>query len=166
VYDQFEQRVNFASVGFPAGMSDIYKFEADNPEISVNIFIHSEGEFYPVHSTNLDGNISQNRIGVNLVQNTSIDLTSGELVDHFYPVTNLSKFTQKKYMSNLTGATSYAHNISCDICTRSFRAKAVMDSENSFILNNGELHLGFTSLNTTQAYIDHIFICKQGVYKL
>jgi hypothetical protein len=147
-------------------MSDVYKFEADNPDISVNIFVHSEGEFYPVHSTNLDGNTSKNRVGVNLVQNTSIDLTSGELVDHFYPVTNLSRFTQKKYMSNLTGSTSYAHNIACDICTRLFKAQPTKDRQNSFILKNGEIHLGFTTLNKTQAYIDHIFICKQGVYKL
>ena len=100
-------------------MSDVYKFEADNPDISVNIFVHSEGEFYPVHSTNLDGNTSNSRIAVNLIQNTSIDLKSGEMVDHFYPVTNLSKFTQKKYMTSLTGATSYAkllYNLQCVIC--------------------------------------------------
>ena len=39
-------------------MYNVYKFEADNPDISVNIFVHSEGEFYPVHSTNLDRNTS------------------------------------------------------------------------------------------------------------
>ena len=71
MYDQFEQRVNFASVGFPAGMSDVYKFEADNPEISVNIFVLSEGEFYPVHSTNLDGNISHSLTSDQRVQVTA-----------------------------------------------------------------------------------------------
>ena len=69
-------------------------------------------------------------------------------------------------MSSLSGSTSYAHNVACDICTRSFKAKPTKDNQNSFILKNGEIHLGFTTLNTTQAYIDHIFLCKQGVYKL
>lgn len=164
MYNQFEDRVNFSNVSFPVGMPDIYKFEQDNPDISINIFSHSEGEFYPVHSTNLDGNSSINRRGVNLVQNITIDLISGELVAHFYPVTNLSKFTQKKYMPNRGGPIFYAHNVACDICTRSFKAKPTKGRTNSFILKNGEIHLGFTSLNTTQAYIDHMFLCKQGVY--
>lgn len=153
-------------MAFPAGMPDIYNFEKDNPHLSVNIFVHSEGEFYPVHSTNLNEKAGIDRVGVNLVQNTSIDMISGELVDHFYPVTNLSKFTQKKYISKFSGLTSYGHNISCQTCARSFKIKNTNSRKNSFILRNGEIHLGFTDLNTSQAYIDHIFLCKQGVYNI
>ena len=68
---------------FPAGMPDIYNFEKDNPHLSINVFTHSEGEFFPVHSTNLNEKAGVDRVGVNLVQNMSIDMTSGELVDHF-----------------------------------------------------------------------------------
>ena len=32
---------------------------------------------------------------MNIVQNTAIDITSGEMMDHYYPVTNLSKFVKK-----------------------------------------------------------------------
>ena len=133
-------------------MVDIYNFEKDNPHLSINVFVHSEG-------TNLNEKVSVDRIGVNLVQNMSIDMTSGELVDHFYPVTNLSRFTQKEYTSESGGSNSYSHNISCQTCARSFRAKKTKSKKkNSFILRNGEIHLGFTDLNTSQAYIDHIFL--------
>lgn len=165
-YNQFEHRVNFSNVTFPAGMPDIYNFEKDNPHLSINVFTHSEGEFFPVHSTNLNEKAGVDRVGINLVQNTSIDMTSGELVDHFYPVTNLSRFTQKKYTSPSGGSNSYSHNISCQTCARSFRAKKTKSKKNSFILRNGEIHLGFTDLNTSQAYIDHIFLCKQGMYNM
>ena len=102
-YDEFENRVNFANMTFPAGMSDIYTFEEDNPHLAINIFTHSDGQFFPVHSTNLNGETDKARVGVNLVQNTTIDMSSGELVDHFYPVTNLSKFTQKNILARLMG---------------------------------------------------------------
>ena len=163
-YDEFENRVNFANMTFPAGMSDIYIFEKDNPHLSINIFTHSDGQFFPVHSTNLNGETDKARVGVNLVQNTTIDMSSGELVDHFYPVTNLSKFTQKKYISKINGATSYGHNISCETCAQSFKPRTTKSRKNSFVLRNGEVHLGFTDLNISQAYIDHIFLCKQGLY--
>ena len=88
---------------FPAGMPDIYNFEQDNPHLSINVFTHSEGEFFPIHSTNLNEGAGCERIGVNLVQNMTIDMTSGELIEHFYPVTNLSRFTQKKYTSKSGG---------------------------------------------------------------
>ena len=143
-------------------MPDVYRFEEDNKHLSINIFVHSEGEFYPAHSTNMDGRKSSERIGVNIVQNTAIDLTSGDLMDHYYPVTNLSKFTPKKYISKVHGKTSYNHNISCDICTRSFKCKKSADHTTNFILANGEIHLGFTQLNMTQSFIDHIFLCRQG----
>ena len=32
-------------------MEDIKRFEEDNKHLTVNVFIHSEGEFYGVHST-------------------------------------------------------------------------------------------------------------------
>ena len=79
-------------------MPDVYRFEEDNKHLSVNIFVHSEGEFYPAHSTNLDGRNPSERVGVNIVQNTAIDITSGEMMDHYYPVTNLSKFAKKIYI--------------------------------------------------------------------
>ena len=151
---------------FPVGMPDVYNFERDNPHLSINIFIHSDGEFFPVHSTNLDGKAGIARVGVNLVQNTTIDMVSGELVDHFYPVVNLSKFTQKKYISKINGSTSYGHNISCETCAQSFKPRTTKSKKNSFILRNGEVHLGFTDLNISQAYIDHIFLCKQGEYNV
>ena len=143
-------------------MPDVYKFEEDNRHISINIFVHSEGEFYPAHSTNLDRRDPGERIGVNIVQNTTIDITSGELSDHFYPITNLSKFAQKKYISKVHGKTSYSHNISCDICTRSFKSMNSDDHKTSFNMKNGEIHLGFTQLNMTQTFINHIFLCRQG----
>ena len=158
--------MNFSNVTFPAGMVDIYNFEEDNPHLSINVFVHSEGEFFPVHSTNLDETACVDRTGVNLVQNMSIDMTSGELVDHFYPVTNLSKFLQKKYISKSGGSNSYGHNIACQTCARSFRVKNTKSKKSSFVLRNGEIHLGFTDINTSQAYIDHIFLCKQGVYNM
>ena len=132
-YDHFEDRVDFSRVQFPAGMADVYKFEEDNRPISVNIFVHSEGEFYPAHSTNLDGRDPGERIGVNIVQNTSIDFTSGGPSDQFYPITNLSKFAQKKYISKIHGKTSYGHNICCDVCTRSFKSMNSDDRETNLI---------------------------------
>ena len=151
---------------FPAGMQEIYRFEQDNPHLSINVFTHSEGEFFPIHSTNLNEGAGCERIGVNLVQNMTLDMTSGELIEHFYPVTNLSRFTQKKYTSKSGGSNSYNHNIACQTCARSFRTKKTKSKKNSFILRNGEIHLGFTGLNQSQSYIDHIFLCKQGVYNM
>ena len=147
-------------------MPDIYNFEQDNPHLSINVFTHSEGEFFPIHSTNLNEGAGCERIGVNLVQNMTIDMTSGELIEHFYPVTNLSRFTQKKYTSKSGGSNSYNHNIACQTCAKSFRAKKTKSKKSSFILRNGEIHLGFTGLNQSQSYIDHIFLCKQGVYNM
>ena len=153
---------DFSRVQFPAGMPNVYRFEEDNRHLSVNIFVHSEGEFYPAHSTNLDGRDPSEHIGVNIVQNTAIDITSGEMVDRYYPVTNLSKFAQKKYISKVHGKTSYGHNISCDICMRSFKCEKSDDHTTSFILENGEIHLGFNQMNMTQTFINHIFLCRQG----
>ena len=96
-YDKFAGEVNFSRVTYPEGMEDIKHFEEDNKHLSINVFIHSEGEFYGVHSTKPGKSTHSEHVGVNIVQNTTLDWETGEITDHFYPITNLSRFAQKVY---------------------------------------------------------------------
>ena len=153
-------------------MEDIKRFEEDNKYLNVNIFIHSEGEFCGVHSTKpgkstqeIGENTHSERTGVNIVQNTMLDWETGEITDHFYPITNLSRFSQKVYKSQTTGKISYGKTVNCDICTQSFLSfNKPCRRRTSFNLDAGELHLGMTELNMTQAFIDHRFRCGLGIF--
>ena len=85
-------------------MEDIKHFEEDNKHLSINVFIHLEGEFYGIHSTKPGKSTQESGkstnsecVGINIVQNTSLDWETGEITDHFYPITNLSRFAQKVY---------------------------------------------------------------------
>ena len=173
-YDKFAAEVDFSRVTYPAGMEDIKRFEEDNKHLTVNVFVHSEGEFYAVHSTKpgkstqeIGDNTHSDRKGVNIVQNTMLDWESGEITDHFYPVTNLSRFSQKVYRSKTTGNISYGKTVNCDICAQSFRSfnkpQSATRRRTSFNLESGELHLGMTQLNMSQAFIDHRFRCGLGI---
>ena len=104
-------------------------------------------------------------MGVNIVQNTMLDWETGEITDHFYPITNLSRFSQKVYKSKTTGNISYGKTVNCDICAQSFRSfNKPGRRRTSFNLDAGELHLGMTELNVSQAFIDHRFRCVLGIF--
>ena len=104
-------------------------------------------------------------MGVNIVQNTTLDWETGEITDHFYLITNLSRFPQKVYKSKTTGNISYGKTVNCDICTQSFRSfNKPGRRRTSFDLNAAELHLGMTELNMSQSFIDHRFRCGLGIY--
>ena len=161
-YDQFANELDFSRVSYPVGMDDILRFEEDNPSIRINIFIHSEGEFFPGHTTS--NSTGSRSVGINIVQNTALEWDTAEISEHFYPVVNLTKFSQRVYRSALSGIRSYSHTISCDICTSTFKLHTNQKGrKNSYIIGNGELHLGFDDLNTSQAYINHRIVCEQGI---
>ena len=153
--------MDFSNIDFPVGLSDILRFEKLNPDISIRIFRHCDGNFFPIHQTKFEESDHSVRIPVNIVQNTTICWNTGEMSDHFYPIINLSKFTQKLYKSkNPGGRTTYSKTTSCSVCTETFCFKR--ESFASAVMSDGDIHLGHNTKDLTEKFISHQFNCLRG----
>jgi hypothetical protein len=114
-----------------------------------------------VYKTEFSERNQKKKSVINIVQNTTICWETGELFDHFYPVTNLSKFTQKIYNNKVeTKKTTYGKSIACEICTETFMFKR--SRYGNITMNDGEIHLGHNNVNLTEKFLDHQFYCTKG----
>ena len=158
-------------------MRDIHRFERQNTSYSIRIFTHTDGEFFPgiilinlsflknlnilciAYRTEFSEGDREEKTGINIVQSTTICSQTGELFDHFYPVTNLSKFTQKIY-NNKVGKSQYGKTIACEICSETFAFNPNRCGE--IKINDGEIHLGYAAVNKTEKFLNHQFNCSKG----
>jgi hypothetical protein len=160
-------------------MGDIHRFERQNTSYSIRIFAHSDGEFFPgiilinlsflkilnifnviAYRTEFSEGDREEKTGINIVQSTTICSQTGELFDHFYPVTNLSKFTQKIYNTKVGTKSAYGKTIACEICSETFTFNPNRCGE--IKINDGEVHLGHAAVNKTEKFLNHQFNCSKG----
>ena len=163
-YDQYEDLIDFSNITLPISDLDIRLFEKQNPECGLQIFIHSDGYFYTQYSTKYKQGVSRRPKTINLVQNTTICVDTGELVSHFYPITNLTRFTQKIYNAkNPKSKTQYGKTIPCEQCAQTFSFK--YEHNKNFKVEDGEIHkIGHSDADLTEKFLEHQFHCKKGIY--
>ena len=141
-------------------MIDIRKFCRKNKNLSMKIFSHSDGLFTPIFQSKHTK--PGKRSPINLVLNRTVHWDSGELGEHFYPVTNLMKFTQKLYKSNPCTRTTYSSTTACNGCGEVFSLLKGSKTR----MNDGEIHLGLHDSSKTEKFLEHQFLCNQGSYAL
>ena len=121
-YERFYQRINCKNVNFPAGMNDIKILEKNNPNFRFHIWTMKKSDFYKIYETKVtEYHKTIEKYAKNSIKNIHTALVSYrnkqtvEIDHHFLHVSNLNKFTAKRYANN-----QYEKILACPHCAKKF----------------------------------------------
>lgn len=110
-YKKLEKKLNFDGINFPVGLKDLKKFEAQNPSISVNVYMWVESS-ENVRTLRLTKNVKQNHVHLMLLTEELKDSNTPKT--HYCWIKNLSALLSKQISKNCR------RKLFCDRCLNHF----------------------------------------------
>jgi hypothetical protein len=130
--DKFIEKYFTITITSPVKVSDIKKFERDNPNLNLKINVmYAEGDnIYPIYvSGNED---AKNQINL-LLYNTAIN---GVVITHYSYIENLSTLLRRTYTSDINGKKGYEKTAACPNCLCKFTSELALGKHLSSCMKN------------------------------
>lgn len=121
-YDCYKDTLNFTGIEFPVRLCDIAKFEKQNSDISIHVYMFNESDkkVYPVR---LSKETKRNHIHLLLLSEYNGETVDGDIIikTHYCWIKNLSALLGKQISSNTR------RKLFCDRCFNHFIAQQALD---------------------------------------
>lgn len=111
-YEQYKDELNFDDINFPVTVKDISKFEKQNSEISINVYLWQSDKVVPVRLTK---KVKTKHVHLLLICKENKDISLPDSY-HYCWIKNLSALLGQQISSNCT------KKIFCDRCLNHFTA--------------------------------------------
>jgi hypothetical protein len=131
--DRFIQKHIDITIPTPVKVSDLKKFERDNPNLNLKInVIYSEedDDLYPIYvSKNVD---AKNNINLLLFKT----IIAGNIVSHYTYINNLSTILRKTYRGKVSGKKGYQKAVFCPNCLCKFGSQIALSNHTIDCMKN------------------------------
>lgn len=127
-----QERLNLNDIKFPVGLKDLKKFEAQNPDISVNVYMWNE-ETEKVRPLRLTKNVKENHVHLMLL--TQVDKNSDKPKTHYVYIKNLSALIGKQVSKNCR------KKLFCDRCLNHFIFPEKLQEHKKACMNQNECQI-------------------------